>query len=138
MARPAERMKSLAPYLVIGLGSALGGLARYGCDVLGDALWGPAFPWATIIVNVLGSFVIGLCAALTQRDGHFFMGPLAHQFVIVGICGGYTTFSAFSLQTVTLLLAGRIAAAAANAGLSLVLCLLAVAIGYGSALKLNI
>jgi CrcB protein len=130
-------MKSLPPYLAIGLGSALGGLARYGCDLLGDALWGAAFPWATIIVNVLGSFIVGLVAALTGRDGRVFMGALARQFVIVGICGGYTTFSAFSLQTVTLLSAGRIAAAAANTGLSLAASLTAVAIGYGIALKLN-
>jgi CrcB protein len=130
-------MKSLVAYLVIGIGSALGGWLRHACDLLGAALWGSGFPWATILINILGSFVIGLFAALTGPDGRIFIGSLPRQFVMIGICGGYTTFSAFSLQTLDLLRAGRAAAAAANLALSLALCLIAVWSGDAIARKLN-
>jgi fluoride exporter len=130
-------MKGLAAYLVIGMGSALGGWLRYACDLLGAALWGLGFPWSTILINILGSFVIGLFAALTGPDGRIFIGSLARQFVMLGICGGYTTFSAFSIQTLDLLRAGRALAAGANVALSLALCLLAVWIGHVLAQRLN-
>jgi fluoride exporter len=129
-------MRVLAAYLLIGIGSGLGGWLRYACDLLGT-LAGASFPWATIGVNTLGSFVIGLFAALTGPDGRIFIGTLPRQFVMIGICGGYTTFSAFSLETLDLLHSGRPAAAGANAALSLALCLLAVAGGDAIARRLN-
>ena len=130
-------MNPLAAYLVIGLGSALGGVARYGCGVLAAAPWPVAFPWMTILINILGSFVIGLFATLTGPDGRLLLGTLWRQFVMVGICGGYTTFSAFSLETVALLRAHRPLAAGANLLLSLTLCLIAVWLGHRVARKLN-
>ena len=130
-------MNPLAAYLVIGLGSALGGVARYGCGVLAAALWPAGFPWMTILINILGSFVIGLFATLTGPDGRLLVGTRWRQFVMVGICGGYTTFSAFSLESVALLRSGRPLAAGANILLSLAFCLLAVWAGHGIARKLN-
>ncbi len=130
-------MKLLVTYLVIGIGSALGGLARYGCGLAAAALLGHAFPWGTVLVNIVGSFVIGGFATLTGPDGRVYVGPLGRQFVMVGLCGGYTTFSAFSLESLELLQQGRGAAALANIALSLVLCLLAVWLGHAVAQKAN-
>ncbi len=81
------------------LGSALGGLARYWLSGLAARHIGESFPVGTLIVNVVGSFVIGFFASLTGPDGRVFVGTDARQFVITGVCGGFTTFSSFSLQT---------------------------------------
>jgi fluoride exporter len=130
-------MNLLVTYLVIGIGSALGGLARYGSGLLAAALWGARFPWGTILINILGSFVIGGFATLTGPDGRVYVGPLGRQFVMVGLCGGYTTFSSFSLESLQLLQQGRPLAAGANIALSLVLCLLAAWIGHVLAQRAN-
>jgi CrcB protein len=130
-------MNPLTAYLVIGLGSALGGGARYGCGVLAAAVWPVAIPWMTILINMLGSFVIGLFATLTGPDGRVLIGTLWRQFVMVGVCGGYTTFSTFSLESVALLRAGRPLAASANVVLSLGLCLVAAWLGHRIARRLN-
>lgn len=130
-------MNPLITYLVIGIGSALGGLARYGCGLLAVALWGVLFPWGTIIINLVGSFVIGGFATLTGPDGRVYVSPLGRQFVMVGLCGGYTTFSAFSLETLDLLQRGRPLAAAANVGLSLLFGLSAVWLGHVIAQRVN-
>ncbi len=124
-------------YLWIGLGSALGGMARYGCSGVVARLWGETFPWGTLVVNVLGSFVIGFFATLTGPDGRLFVGGLARQFVMVGICGGFTTFSSFSLQTLSLIQGGEWPRAGANIAGSVVLCLAAVALGHIAAAALN-
>src|SRR5260370_16385146 len=100
-------MNPVAAYLSVGLGSALGGAARYGCGLLAAALWPVGFPWMTILINIVGSLVIGLFATLAGPDGRLLVGTLGRQFVMVGLCGGYTTFSAFSLETFDLLRAGR-------------------------------
>ena len=130
-------MNPVAAYLSIGVGSALGGAARYGCGLLAAALWPVAFPWMTIVINIIGSFVIGLFATLTGPDGRLLVGTLGRQFVMVGLCGGYTTFSAFSLETYDLLRAGRALTAGANAVLSLAFCLIAVWLGHRIARRLN-
>lgn len=130
-------MNPLLTYLVIGIGSALGGLARYSCGSLAAAVWGASFPWGTILINLIGSFVIGGFATLTGPDGRFYVAVLWRQFVMVGLCGGYTTFSAFSLETLQLLQARRPAAAAANVALSAMLCLLAAWSGHALAQKTN-
>jgi CrcB protein len=130
-------MSPVVAYLVIGIGSALGGVARYGCGVLAALIWPVAFPWMTIAINVIGSFVIGFFAALTGPDGRVLVGTLGRQFVMVGVCGGYTTFSAFSLETLNLLRSARPLAAGANVALSLGLCLLAVWLGDRIARRLN-
>jgi len=124
-------------YLWVALGSALGGVARYWCSGVAARLWGETFPWGTIIVNVAGSFVIGLFATLTAPDGRVFASSEARVFVMVGLCGGYTTFSSFSLQTLTLAQDGEFLRAALNIGGSVLLCLVAVWLGYAAAAALN-
>jgi CrcB protein len=119
----------LMTYLWVAIGSALGGMARYWCSGFVARLIGEVFPWGTLIVNVSGSFVIGAFAALSATEGPFIIKPDLRIFVMVGICGGYTTFSSFSLQTFTLMRDGEWLWAGANCVLSVVLCLLAVWLG---------
>ena len=108
------------------LGSALGGLARYWLAILVGWLLGPSFPWGTLLINVLGSMLIGAAGAATDEREH----AAFRAFVMVGVCGGFTTFSSFSLQTFELFQADRVAAALAYAGLSFGVCLLAVWAGW--------
>ncbi|MCY3732296.1 MAG: fluoride efflux transporter CrcB [Rhodospirillaceae bacterium] len=117
-------------YLWIGLGSALGGMARYGCSGLAARYIGAAFPWGTLIVNVSGSLVIGILAALAAADGRLLISPDARAFLMIGVCGGFTTFSAFSIESLDLARDGDWLWAGANVVLSVVLCLLAVWLGY--------
>ena len=124
-------------YLYVALGGALGSVARYAVS-LGAARWlGAAFPWGTLIVNVAGSFAIGLLAALVTSDGRPVLGADTRAFVMVGILGGFTTFSSFSLETLNLARAGALGAAAANAGFSLALCLGAVWLGFAATAIVN-
>ncbi len=123
--------------LWISLGGALGTAGRYLVSGWVAGLIGETFPFGTILINVTGSFVIGIFAALTGPDGRIFVGSTARQFVMTGICGGYTTFSSFSLQTLNLLNDGEWAYAGANIGLSVVLCLLAVWAGYALGAAIN-
>ena len=124
-------------YIWIAIGSALGGMARHWCSVAGMRLLGEAFPWPTLFVNVLGSFIIGLFATLTGPEGRFLAGATTREFVMVGVLGGYTTFSAFSLQTLSLMQDDRWAAACLYIGLSVLLCLLGVWVGHLAAAALN-
>ena len=124
-------------YLWIGLGSALGGMARYGCSGLAARYIGAAFPWGTLIVNVSGSLVIGILAALAAADGRLLISPDARAFLMIGVCGGFTTFSAFSIETLDLARDGVWLWAGANVVLSVVLCLLAVWLGYMGASALS-
>ena len=133
---------SAITYLWIALGGALGSVARAWLGLAVARLAGGAFPWGTILINVLGSFAIGAFAALTATTGTVTGGRFAapfdtRAFVMVGLCGGFTTFSSFSLQTLELAREGRPGWALANVGLSVALCLLAVAAGYamGAAVK---
>jgi len=127
----------MASYFWIAVGSALGGMGRFWCSGLVAALIGETFPWGTLLINVIGSFIIGLFATLTGADGRMLVGTLTRQFVMVGFCGGYTTFSAFSLQTLNLVNDGEWFRAGANIVLSVALCLLGVWIGHIMALALN-
>ncbi len=124
-------------YLWIALGSALGGAARYWCSGVAARLIGETFPWGTLIVNVVGSFIIGFAATLTGPDGRFFVPSTGRQFVMAGLCGGFTTFSSFSLQTLNLLNDGEYLYAGANIGLSVAACLLAVWAGSILAASVN-
>jgi CrcB protein len=117
-------------YLGIALGSALGGVGRFWLSGVIAHRVGEIFPWGTLVVNVSGSFVIGLFVAVTGSDGRFLVHPRFSQFVVVGICGGYTTFSSFSLQTLKLAQEGQWLHAGANVGLSVALCLVAVGLGH--------
>ena len=117
-------------YLWVALGSALGGVARYGVGLWAVRMWGADFPWGTILINILGSFLISFFGTLTMPGGPLPADNALRVFVMVGICGGFTTFSSFSLQTLELARGEAWAAALANIGLSIVLCLLAVAAGH--------
>lgn len=124
-------------YLWIAIGSALGGVARFWCSGFVARSIGETFPWGTLIVNVTGSFVIGFFATITGPDGRIFASSLTRQFVMVGICGGYTTFSSFSLQTLSLMNDGEWLYAGGNIVLSVVVCLVAVWAGHMLATSLN-
>jgi fluoride exporter len=127
----------LLTYLWVALGSALGGVARYWCSGFFARLIGETFPWGTVIVNVVGSFIIGFVATLTAPDGRFLAPSDARVFVMVGFCGGFTTFSSFSIQTLTLAREGEWLWAGINVVASVVLCLLAVWLGHAGAAAVN-
>jgi CrcB protein len=117
-------------YFWIGIGSALGGMARFWLSGVSARLFGEALPWGTLLVNVSGSLIIGLFATLSGPGGRLDVDPSMRLFVMVGLCGGYTTFSAFSLQTLTLLQEGQWGLAGLYIGASVVLCVLAVWLGH--------
>jgi len=109
-------------------------MARAWLSLAVTRIAGPQFPWGTILINVVGSFIIGAFGTLTAHDGRFSAPVDVRAFVMVGICGGFTTFSSFSLQTLELARDGRVDQALGNIALSVVLCLLGVAAGhYGAA-----
>jgi fluoride exporter len=117
-------------YFWVAIGGALGTMARLWLGVYVATVTGLAFPWGTILINILGSLVIGFFATFTGPDGRISVPMDARAFVMVGLCGGFTTFSAFSLQTLDLARDERWLQAGANIMLSVVLCLVAVAIGH--------
>ena len=117
-------------YLWIAIGGALGSVGRFWFSGVIGRQFGETFPWGTLLVNSSGSFVIGLLAALAEPGGRRFIGPTGRQFFMYGVCGGYTTFSSFSLQTLELMRDGDWFKAGANAAGSVVLCLVAVWLGY--------
>ena len=116
-------------YAWVALGGALGSMARYGLANWMATLTGPQFPWGTMLINVVGSFVIGWFGALTGRGGMLAVPPEIRVLVLVGVCGGFTTFSSFSMQTFELFQAGEALRAAGYVLGSVALCLGAVAIG---------
>jgi len=124
-------------YLWIALGGALGSIARFWISGFVATRVGEAFPWGTLVANVTGSFVIGFIATLTGPDGRWLASTAMRQFLMIGICGGYTTFSSFSLQTLTLAQDGEWLWAAGNILISVALCLLAVWLGHVAAASLN-
>ncbi len=125
----ADRMNA-ASYLLIALGGAIGSVGRAWIGMLAARLFGMGFPWGTMVVNVLGSCVIGIVAATAISPSRTILPPEIRVFLMVGFCGGFTTFSSFSLQTFELLREGRVAAAGTHILLSVGLCLVASAAGY--------
>jgi len=123
-------------YFWIMLGGALGTGARFWASGLVAERFGEVFPLGTLFVNVTGSFVIGFVAALADPQSPFLFGSRTRQFVMIGLCGGYTTFSSFSLQTLELARDGDWLRAGLNSVLSFVCCLIAVWLGRGLALIL--
>ena len=113
-------------YLLVFIGGGLGAVARHGVNRAGLAVLGPGFPWWTLAVNVSGSFLIGLLAGLF---GAWESGHNLRLFLITGILGGYTTFSAFSLDALTLWERGAFQQAGLYVLGSVILSLLAAAIG---------
>jgi CrcB protein len=127
----------MAIYFWIAAGSAIGGMSRYWLSGVVARAFGETFPWGTLIVNVTGSLAIGIIAALTAPDGRIFIGSTARLALMAGFLGGYTTFSSFSLQTLSLLQDGEWALAGANIALSVIACIAAVWAGYALAASFN-
>lgn len=124
-------------YLWIALGSAMGGVGRFWLSGAIDRHSAGTFPWGTLIVNVTGSFVIGFFATATGPDGRMVINPSFRQFFMIGICGGYTTFSAFSLQTLNLVRDGEWLYGSVNILGSVILCLVGVWLGHILAVTFN-
>jgi fluoride exporter len=123
--------------LWIFVGGGLGSLARWWFSGWIANTIGETFPWGTLLVNISGSFVIGLFATMTGPEGRWIAPAQFRQFFMLGICGGYTTFSSFSLQTLTLAEDGQWLKAGANCLLSFGLCLTGVWLGHVLALEIN-
>ena len=125
-------------YLWIATGGALGSVARYALNGVVSEKFGATFPFGTMAVNVAGSLVIGVLGALTLPEGRMNSEAraFATQFLMIGLCGGFTTFSSFSLQTLNLLREREWFYAGGNVLLSVMLCLVATWLGFlfGSAL----
>jgi CrcB protein len=124
-------------WLAVAFGAATGGMLRYGV-----ALWfgsrAPAgFPWGTLFINITGSAFIGFFSTLSGPEGRLLASPQTKLLVMTGICGGYTTFSTFSLETLRLMQDRQYGAAALNAVGSVLLCLLGVWLGHTLAATLN-
>lgn len=124
-------------YLWIFIGGGIGSVTRYAGSGLVARLIGETFPWGTLFVNVSGSLAIGFFASLTDVDGRLLVAPGVRQFVMLGILGGYTTFSSFSYQTLELVRDGEWLRAGGNVLLSVLLCLVAVWLGHVLAAALN-
>ncbi len=127
---------SLATCLLVAIGGALGTLARYLISVAALPLC-RNFPWSTVGINIAGSFLIGLFGTLTLAHGRYPVSENIRLFVMVGVCGGFTTFSAFSLQTLDLMRSGANGRAALNVAASIILCTSAVAAGHLIAAHFN-
>ncbi len=123
--------------LLVALGGAIGAVSRYWLNGLIANAVGQTFPWGTLAINVTGSFIIGFFATLTGPEGRFLVPGEWRMFFMTGVCGGYTTFSSFSLQTLTLAQDGEWLWAGANILLSVALCLFAVWLGHSGAILLN-
>ena len=127
---------SFTTCLLVMIGGALGTLARYAVSVLALPI-SRDLPWGTILINVAGSFVIGFFGTLTLAHGRFPVSENIRLFVMIGLCGGFTTISSFSLQTLDLLRSGAVLRASINIVASLLLCIGAVAVGHTIAAHVN-
>ncbi len=116
----------MGAYLAVAVGGAIGSVARFWMTGAMTALTGARFPWGTLLINILGSFVIGLVAGITLTPARMGMHPDVRIFLMTGICGGFTTFSAFSLQTLELIQTGDLVPAFGYILGSVALCLLVV------------
>lgn len=124
-------------YLAVGAGGAIGSVARWAVSLAAIRAFGPNFPFGTLAVNVIGSFVIGFYFTLTEPEGRFLVAPAMRQFVLAGLCGGFTTFSIFSLETLFVARQWPLVAIVLYAFGSVVFWLLAVWFGHRIALHVN-
>jgi fluoride exporter len=131
----SNRWNTAILYACVAAGGMIGSVSRYLVSLVIPSLSG--FPLATLFVNVTGSFIIGFYSTLSGPDGRLFAGTRQRQFVMTGICGGYTTFSAFSLETFRLLHGGMTGTAFLNIAVSVVTWLVAVWLGHVLASRLN-
>lgn len=129
-------MTDLQTCLLVALGGAIGTIGRY-LIALATLPISQTVPWGTILINVAGSFLIGLFGTLTLAQGRYPVPEAVRLFVMVGVCGGFTTFSSFSLQTLDLLRGGALWRAGLNVSVSVALCVAAVALGHGMAMLMN-
>ncbi len=127
---------SFTTCLIVMIGGAFGTLGRYLLSTVALPISGQ-LPWGTILINLTGSFLIGFFGTLTLAHGRFPVSENLRLFVMIGLCGGYTTFSSFSLQTLDLLRQGALARALVNVAASVVLCVAAVAVGHQLAALMN-
>lgn len=124
-------------YAVVSVGSIIGSVLRALASLVALGWFGPRFPWGTLFVNIVGSFVIGFYATITGPDGRAFAGMYQRQFIMTGICGGFTTFSVFSLEAFQSLHAGRFALAGFYVGISVVTWLASAWLGHALASRVN-
>jgi len=119
-------------YLAVGLGSGLGGSCRWWLGLAADHYIAGSFPWGTLLANISGCLLIGLYAAMTVASGRLLASPVQRQFVMGGFCGGYTSFSVFSLENLQLAQSGQGEMAALYTAVSIASWLLAVWLGFGA------
>jgi len=117
-----------AKLMAVAAGGAIGASLRYGAATLTDALMGSEFPYGTLLVNVVGSLVIGYLLVLLPEPEN--QVPVVRLLLITGVLGGFTTYSAFSVETLQLINDGHLTRAGMNVALTLVFCFLAVWAGY--------
>jgi len=122
---------------MIALGAAAGGVMRYACSGAMARIAGDTFPWGTLAVNILGSAALGFFAMLTAPEGRLLVPVSTRLMVTVGICGGFTTFSTFSMETMALALDRQYLKAGLNVGGTVIVCLAGVWCGYALASALN-
>jgi CrcB protein len=120
----------MGAWFAVAVGGAIGSVGRFWLATVMTTLTGPRFPWGTLLINVLGSCVIGLVGGYTLVPGRAALHPDIRIFLMTGVCGGFTTFSAFSLQTLELLQGGEVVPALGYAIGSVILCVLATYAGW--------
>ena len=123
--------------ILVFVGGAIGSMCRFWLSGFVAERFGETFPYGTLIVNLVGSWIIGLAAGWVAHLNDPFWASVAKQLLMVGICGGLTTFSSFSLQTWNLMLGGRWGSAFTNIFVSTILCLALVAIGWDLGQRLS-
>ena len=119
----------MVDYVLVMIGGALGTGARFWVSGFVADHVGEPFPLGTLVVNITGSFAIGLFAGFVDPEGSWLVSPRLREFFMIGVCGGYTTFSSFSIQTLNLVRDGDWFKAGVNTALSFIGCLAAVWLG---------
>jgi CrcB protein len=124
-------------YVWVAIGGALGSVSRFWLSGVVASKFGETFPWGTLVINITGSFLIGFLAAMGAPEARWIITPRTKLFMMIGFCGGYTTFSSFSLQTLNLLRDREWLYAGGNILLSVILCMIGVWLGYLLGTTLN-
>ncbi len=124
-------------YVYVAVGGALGSMARFWLANTMAIITGPAFPWGTLLINIIGSFVISFFGVLASHGLRLAVPYEVRIFVVVGLCGGFTTFSSFSLQTIDLIKNGQAGRAMIYVAASIILCVGACGLGFLAASALN-